>query len=71
MRVEMNALEKNETWEILDKPRGQNIVDCKWIFKLKYKADGSRERFMARLVAKGLLKPMELIIKTLLLLLLR
>ena len=32
---------------------GLNIIDCKWIFKLKHKADGSIDRYKARLVAKG------------------
>ena len=67
MREEMSALEKNKTWEIVERPKGKNIVDCKWIFTLKYKADGSLERHKARLVAKGTLKLMELIIKRLLL----
>ncbi|KAG0487049.1 hypothetical protein HPP92_009144 [Vanilla planifolia] len=31
---EMRALEKNKTWEIVDRPNGKNIVDCKWIFTL-------------------------------------
>ena len=53
MREEMSALEKNKTWEIAERPKGKNIVDCKWIFTLKYKADGSLERHKARLVAKG------------------
>ena len=53
MREEMSALEKNKTWEIVDKPREKNIVDCKWIFTLKYKADGSLDRYRARLVTKG------------------
>ncbi|RVW62074.1 Copia protein [Vitis vinifera] len=53
MREEMSALEKNKTWEIIERPKGKNIVDCKWIFTLKYKADGSLERHKARLVAKG------------------
>ena len=48
----MSALEKNKTWEIVEKPKGENIVDCKWIFTLKYKANGSLERHKARLVAK-------------------
>lgn len=29
MREEMDALEKNKTWEVVDKPKGKNIVDCK------------------------------------------
>ena len=49
----MSALEKNKTWEIVERPKGKNIVDCKWIFTLKYKAGGSLERHKARLVAKG------------------
>ena len=53
MREEMSALEKNKTWEIVERPKGKNIVDCKWIFTLKYKADGSLKRHKARLVAKG------------------
>ena len=53
MREEMSALEKNKTWEIVERPKGKNIVDCKWIFTLKYKVDGSLERHKATLVAKG------------------
>ena len=52
MREEMSALEKNKTWEIVERPKGKSIVDSKWIFTLKYKVDGSLERHKARLVAK-------------------
>ena len=52
MREEMSALEKNKTWEIVERPKGKSIVDCKWIFTLKYKVNGSLERHKARLVAK-------------------
>jgi hypothetical protein len=53
MREEMSALEKNRTWEIVDKPDEKNIGCCKWIFTLKYKANESLERYKARLIAKG------------------
>ena len=49
----MSALEKNKTWEIVERPKGKNIVHSKWIFTLKYKVDGSLDRHKARLVAKG------------------
>ena len=53
MKEEMSALEKDKIWEIVERPKGKNIVDCKWIFTLKYKVDESLERHKARLVAKG------------------
>ncbi|KAM6547364.1 hypothetical protein CsatB_019040 [Cannabis sativa] len=48
----MDALIKNGTWEIVMLPRDKKIVGCKWVFTVKFKADGSIERFKARLVAK-------------------
>ena len=53
MREKMSALGKNKTWEIVERLKEKNMVDCKWIFTLKYKTDGSLERHKARLVAKG------------------
>ncbi|RVW87243.1 Retrovirus-related Pol polyprotein from transposon RE1 [Vitis vinifera] len=44
---------QNGTWTITDLPVGKRPVGCKWIFTIKYKADGSVERFKARLVARG------------------
>ena len=52
-REEMKTLEKNRTWEICALPKGLKIVGCKWVFSLKYKADGNLDRHKARLVAKG------------------
>ena len=53
MKVEMDALEKNETWELVELPKEKKLVGCKWVFTVKYKADGTLERYKARLVAKG------------------
>lgn len=50
---EMDALHRNSTFEIVPRPKDRNIVGSKWVFKVKYKADGSIERYKARLVAKG------------------
>ncbi|KAA0036485.1 Cysteine-rich RLK (receptor-like protein kinase) 8 [Cucumis melo var. makuwa] len=49
----MKALEKNRTWEICALPKGHKTVGCKWVFSLKYKADGMLDRHKARLVARG------------------
>ena len=53
MQEEMRALKKNDTWDFVDLPNGKRAVGCKWVFTIKYKADGSVERYKARLVAKG------------------
>jgi len=50
---EMRALEKNQTWEVINLPREKKTVGCKWVFTVKFKSDGSLERYKARLVAKG------------------
>jgi hypothetical protein len=52
MQVEFNALLKNNTWTFVPSLVAKNVVGCKWVFKLKRKADGSIELHKARLVAK-------------------
>ena len=51
MANEIAALEQNNTWTEL--PPGKRAIDSKWVYKVKYKPDGSIERYKARLVAKG------------------
>ncbi|KAL5555018.1 hypothetical protein UlMin_037254 [Ulmus minor] len=53
MDEEMKSLQKNETWELVDRPAGKKPDGCRWIYTVKYQADGTIERFKARLVAKG------------------
>lgn len=53
MKMEMEALAKNETWEKCTLPDGKKLVGCRWVFTIKHKADGTIERYKARLVAKG------------------
>ncbi|CAM8960752.1 unnamed protein product [Rhodiola kirilowii] len=53
MDKEIKALESNNTWVLVDLPKDKTLVDCKWIYKIKYLSDGSVERFKARLVARG------------------
>ncbi|RVX08193.1 Retrovirus-related Pol polyprotein from transposon TNT 1-94 [Vitis vinifera] len=52
MNEEMKSLQKNETWELVECPPGKKPVGCRWIYTVKYKADGSIERFKARLGSK-------------------
>lgn len=53
MQVEYNALLQNQTHVLVPPQSSHNVVGCKWVFKLKRRADGSIERHKARLVAKG------------------
>ncbi|KAJ3701350.1 hypothetical protein LUZ61_005055 [Rhynchospora tenuis] len=53
MANELDALAKNNTWQLVDPPLHANIIGCKWLFKIKKRADGTVERYKARLVAKG------------------
>lgn len=53
MQDEYNALLRNQTWHLVDEKQGQNVIACKWVYKIKRKADGSIDRYKARLVAKG------------------
>lgn len=53
MNNEVEALHRNKTWHLVPPPKGKNLIDCKWIYKVKRKSDGSIDRYKARLVAKG------------------
>lgn len=50
---ELQALEDNNTWTIMPLPQNKKPIGSKWVYKVKLKSDGTIERFMARLVAKG------------------
>ena len=53
MAAELQALKLNNTWSLVPLPHTKRAVGCKWVFKIKYKSNGSIERYKARLVAKG------------------
>jgi hypothetical protein len=53
MDSEFHALLKNKTWHRVPPRQGSNIIDYKWVYKVKKKADGSLDRYKAWLVAKG------------------
>lgn len=53
MQEEVEALKKNETWELVPKPENCKPITCKWVYRLKKKSDGTIDRCKARLVARG------------------
>nr|KYP73785.1 Retrovirus-related Pol polyprotein from transposon TNT 1-94 [Cajanus cajan] len=53
MNTEIKAIEKNNTWELVDPPEGVTPIGVKWIFKTKFNESDNIEKYKARLVAKG------------------
>nr|KYP54551.1 hypothetical protein KK1_000742 [Cajanus cajan] len=53
MDVEIQAIEKNGTWELTDLPKGQKTIGVKWVYKTKLNEKGEIDKFKARLVVKG------------------
>jgi hypothetical protein len=53
MVEEMDALDKNEAWDIVEFPTRRKSVCRKWLFKKKFNAQGKVEKYKARLVVKG------------------
>jgi hypothetical protein len=47
MDHEIDSLEKAGTWTIVPRPADKNVVGCKWVFRLKRKADSSVEKYKA------------------------
>ena len=53
MQAKFDALHRNHTWDLVSRSSAQNLVGCKWVFRIKRNPDGSIDRYKARLVAKG------------------
>lgn len=53
MNLDLAALQDNHTWSMIDLSPGKTPMECKWVFKVKYRADGEVEKYKARLVPKG------------------
>jgi hypothetical protein len=53
MVEEMEALDKNEAWDLVEFLNGRNPIGSKWVFKKKLNAEGKVEKYKDRLVPKG------------------
>ena len=48
---ELASLEAARTWDVVECPKGVNIVGCKWVFKIKRNAAGEIDKYKAVEVA--------------------
>ena len=52
MARKLKALESNGAWSLTSLPPSKHVVGYKWVYCIKYRADGSIEWYIALLVAK-------------------
>ncbi|KAE8208952.1 hypothetical protein CF327_g6971 [Tilletia walkeri] len=53
MHVEVKSHIKKETWRVIKSYGKANLITSKWVLRLKKNADGSIQKYKARLVARG------------------
>ncbi|GJS34381.1 ribonuclease H-like domain, reverse transcriptase, RNA-dependent DNA polymerase [Tanacetum coccineum] len=53
MEVELDSINRNNTWKLTTLPKGHKAIGLKWVFKTKRDANGNIIKHKARLVAKG------------------
>lgn len=52
MKQEIQSLKDNKTWTLVDRPKNQRVIPCKWIYKIKRNEERKISRYKARLVTK-------------------
>ena len=52
METEMNSIRENNTWDLVELPKNQHALPCKWFYRLKDTSDSTNPNYKARLVAK-------------------
>lgn len=53
MVEEYSAIMVNDVWEVVPRPQDRSVVGSRWIYKVKYVADDSAEKYKDKFVAKG------------------
>lgn len=53
MQEELQSLEDNEVWTLVDRSKGVNVVTNRWVLRIKHKLDETIDCYRTRLVARG------------------
>jgi hypothetical protein len=53
MNEELDQIEKNQTWELVPRPKNKNVIGTKWVYKNKMNENAQVIRNKNRLVCKG------------------
>ena len=53
IQKELKGLNESGTWRLVKRPPNLNVIDSKWVLKIKKNAAGKIDKYKARLVARG------------------
>lgn len=56
MSEELKAIDKNNTWQLVNLPSNKRPIAVKWVFELKMNPSGQIDIYKVMLVAKGFLQ---------------
>ena len=63
MHEELHQFERNKVWHLVPRPLNGSVIGTKWVYRNKINEEGQIVRNKATLVAKGITKNLELILK--------
>ncbi|KAG8480419.1 hypothetical protein CXB51_025096 [Gossypium anomalum] len=53
MEAELDMIQKNQTWDLVKRPEKKKVIGVRWVFRARFNANGSLNKYKARLVVKG------------------
>jgi len=53
MNEELDHIENNETWDLVPRPKDNNVIGMKWVLRNKLNGDGQVVRNKSIIVCKG------------------